>query len=159
MSVINNLESSTVDSAIDEMSGAQQSAEYDSAPSQAMQHSGGPSESKATFSSTMAASRPVASSAAPTHATVRTIVVTAANFKFTPSTINVEHGENVELQLVGLSGVHGFMVPDFAINQPVAAGETVTVTLPTDKAGSFDFLCSIPAGSGHAGMNGKIIVQ
>ena len=63
------------------------------------------------------------------------------------------------IQLVGANGVHGFSIPDLAINQSVAAGQSVNVTLPTTAAGTHSFRCSIPCGAGHKEMTGQIIIE
>lgn len=89
----------------------------------------------------------------------RVVRVTSENWKFTPNVIRVKKGENVTLSLQGMSGLHGFAVQDLGINVPVAQGKTVSVKLPTDKAGSFGLRCSIPCGQGHLDMRGTIVIE
>lgn len=89
----------------------------------------------------------------------RVIQVTSENWKFTPNVITVKKNEKVRLQVTGISGTHGFAVPDLGINVPVAPGQTVAIDLPTDKAGTFALFCSILCGSGHFGMKGQIIIE
>lgn len=91
--------------------------------------------------------------------TVRTIDVTTDNWLFSPAAIVAKQGEKVQLRLRGLNGTHGFAVPELGINQSVTAGQTVTVSLPTDRAGTFSLFCSIPCGAGHRDMKGSIVVQ
>lgn len=88
----------------------------------------------------------------------RTIRVDVASWSFTPSRIEARRGEQVTIQLVGVSGTHGFSVPQLGINEPITAGQTKTITLPTSQAGTFDLLCSIPCGAGHLGMRGQIVI-
>lgn len=90
---------------------------------------------------------------------VRVIPVTSENWKFTPNMITVKNGETVQLQVTGISGVHGFAVPDLGINVPVAPGQTVTIDLPTDSVGPHAFFCSIPCGPGHSDMKGQIVIE
>lgn len=89
---------------------------------------------------------------------VRIIQVTSENWKFTPNVITVKKGERVQLQVTGISGTHGFAVPDLGINVPVAPGQTVTIDLPTDTVGTHAFFCSIPCGPGHFDMTGQIVI-
>lgn len=90
---------------------------------------------------------------------VRVMQVTSENWKFTPNVITAKKGERVQLQVTGISGTHGFAVPDLGINVPVAPGQTVVIDLPTDSVGSHRFFCSIPCGPGHSDMTGQIIIE
>lgn len=89
----------------------------------------------------------------------RVIQVTSENWKFTPNVITVKRGEKVQLQVTGISGTHGFAVPDLGINVPVAPGQTVTIDLPTDSVGTHAFFCSIPCGPGHFDMKGQVVIE
>lgn len=89
----------------------------------------------------------------------RTIKMTAELWKFTPDIIKAKQGEQVTLEITGVSGTHGFSVPTLGINETVIQGKTITVNLPTDKTGTFDFACSIQCGSGHSGMKGQIVIE
>lgn len=88
----------------------------------------------------------------------RVIPVTAELWKFTPNVIQAQQGESVTLQIAGISGTHGFSAPDLGINATVIQGQTVTLPLPTDKPGTFDFRCSVPCGPGHLEMKGQIVI-
>lgn len=89
----------------------------------------------------------------------RVIPVTSENWKFTPNVITVKKGEKVQLQVTGISGTHGFAIPDLGINIPVAPGQTVTIDLPTDTVGTYAFFCSIPCGPGHFDMKGQVVIE
>jgi len=89
----------------------------------------------------------------------RVIEITAEDWAFAPATITVKKGEKVQLSITGVTGDHGYAVPDLGINVGVIAGETVVVDLPTDKAGEFAVRCSVPCGSGHKDMTGMIIIE
>ncbi len=88
----------------------------------------------------------------------RVIPVTAELWKFTPNVIEAKKGEVVTLQITGVSGTHGFSVPDLGINETIFMGKTVNIPLPTDRAGTFSFACSIQCGSGHSEMKGQIVI-
>ena len=101
---------------------------------------------------------PTAAAAEPS-GDVRVIKVTAENWKFGPTVIRAKKGEKVKIELTGISGTHGFAVPDLGINTPIQPGQTVSIDLPTDKAGSHTFLCSIPCGPSHKDMKGQIVIE
>lgn len=89
----------------------------------------------------------------------RIIPVTAELWKFTPNAIHVKQGEAVILQVTGISGTHGLAIPGLGINTVIIQGQTVNVDIPTDKLGTYNFLCSISCGSGHSDMKGQIIIE
>ncbi len=88
----------------------------------------------------------------------RIIPVTAELWKFTPNVIQVRKGEVVTLQVTGVSGTHGFSVPDLGINETIFMGKTTDIALPTGRTGIYNFACSIECGSGHLAMNGQIVI-
>lgn len=89
----------------------------------------------------------------------RTIKMTAELWKFTPNIVKAKQGETVTLEITGVSGTHGFSVPELGINETIIQGNTVSVNIPTDKVGTFDFSCSIQCGSGHNDMTGQIVIE
>jgi len=91
--------------------------------------------------------------------TPRVIVIAAENWSFTPSAIRVKKGEKVQLQIAGISGVHGMASDTLGINVNVGLGETVSVDLPTESAGTHTFYCSVPCGPGHRDMQGTIVIE
>lgn len=99
-----------------------------------------------------------AQAAAPS-GTVKTMKMTAELWKFTPNVVRIKKGENVTLEVTGVSGTHGLAVPALGINETIIQGQTVSIDIPTDKAGTFDFRCSIQCGSGHSDMTGQIVIE
>jgi heme/copper-type cytochrome/quinol oxidase subunit 2 len=87
------------------------------------------------------------------------IEISAENWKFGPNTIVAKQGEKVIIRLTGVSGRHGFVVPDLGISTSVSPDKTVDIELPTDQTGTFTFRCSIPCGPGHEGMTGTITIE
>jgi cytochrome c oxidase subunit II len=65
----------------------------------------------------------------------------------------------VQLIVKGAEGMHGLAIPELRINEHVDAGSTVVIDLPTDVAGTFAFLCSVPCGPGHREMKGRIVIE
>lgn len=83
------------------------------------------------------------------------ITVNAENWKFDQNDIKLNVGDTVNLTLKNTSGNHGIVIPDLKIN--IKGGETAKFTV--DKAGSYEFICSIMCGTGHADMKGTITVS
>jgi len=106
-----------------------------------------------------ASSAPQAAASQATTNGVRTITVDVTDWEFSPAVIAAKKGEKVKLKLVGGTGIHSFAVPGLSMNVRIAAGETVTVDLPTDIAGSFDARCAIPCGPGHRDMKATIVIS
>ncbi len=88
----------------------------------------------------------------------RVIALKTSNFTFSPNAITVKKGEKITLRLTGMEGNHGFAIEALGINTSVPEGKTVDVPLPTDKAGTFGFRCSVLCGSGHTDMTGTITI-
>ncbi|HVW66819.1 MAG TPA: cupredoxin domain-containing protein [Candidatus Peribacteraceae bacterium] len=90
---------------------------------------------------------------------VNVITVDVQNFQFSPNMIVAKKGQKTQIKLVGVSGSHGFAVPQLGINVRVATGDTVTVDLPTDTAGTYNAFCSVPCGPGHRDMKATVVVE
>jgi cytochrome c oxidase subunit 2 len=83
------------------------------------------------------------------------ITITATNFQYDKQEIKVHKGDTVKITLKNDSGNHGFQIKDYNVN--IKGGETATFV--ADKAGSFDYNCSIQCGSGHDNMTGTLTVE
>ncbi len=99
---------------------------------------------------------------APTPATsgaVKEFKMTAKQFSFEPSTIEVNKGDKVRLIVTSVDVPHGIAIPEYGINERLDVGKPVTIEFTADKQGSFTAFCSVFCGSGHSSMKGKIIVR
>lgn len=90
---------------------------------------------------------------------VKEFNMTAKRFSFDPSTITVNKGDRVVLHVTSTDVEHGFSLATYDIVETLPAGQTKTITFTADKAGEFNFFCSVFCGSGHADMRGKLIVN
>jgi cytochrome c oxidase subunit 2 len=90
---------------------------------------------------------------------VREIQVTLRKYEFSPGSLRVRKGEQVQLVLAAADHDHGFKLADFNINQKIAKGTTVVVEFTADKAGTFQFRCSNVCGFGHRNMKGTLLVE
>ncbi|MGA2238183.1 MAG: hypothetical protein ABSG74_03125 [Candidatus Bathyarchaeia archaeon] len=90
--------------------------------------------------------------------------------KFLPATIIVNQGDLVYIKVRNTDvNPHGFTLPGFNVNNETIAPamENGNEAVPTDtfltpffanRAGVYEFLCSIPCGSGHDQMIGYLVV-
>jgi len=89
----------------------------------------------------------------------RVIPMVARKWTFVPATVQARRGETLVFQLTAPEVPMGFSLPDFQRRTDVVPGQTATLELVPDKAGSFTFLCDIFCGEGHETMNGTLVVS
>ncbi len=90
---------------------------------------------------------------------VKEFEIVATNWKFSPSLIEVNKGDKVELHLQSTEGTHGFALLEFDVSETLREGEDIHVEFIADKIGTFNFFCMVPCGKGHSGMNGLLVVK
>ena len=90
---------------------------------------------------------------------VKEFKLTAKQFQFEPSTIEVNKGDKIKLVVTSIDVPHGFSVPEYGINERLNPGTPVTIDFTAEKDGTFTTFCSVFCGSGHSNMKGKIIVR
>lgn len=88
------------------------------------------------------------------------IDIIARQWEFVPDEITVNEGDTVVLHITSEDVTHGFSLPQFSgASGAINPGEETTIEFVADKAGTYDFHCSIFCGSGHGGMKGTLIVE
>src|SRR5947209_6339775 len=97
--------------------------------------------------------------AGPDNVPERVIQVTAKKFEFSPATIELQVGVPVVLELRSTDRKHGFAAPDLNVDVQADTGGVTRVRIVPDKAGTFEFHCSVFCGSGHEEMTGLIVVK
>ena len=85
--------------------------------------------------------------------------ITAKQFSFEPSIIEVNKGDKVRLIVTSVDVPHGISIPEYKINEKLEPGKPVTIEFTADKQGTFTAYCSVFCGSGHSSMKGKLIVR
>lgn len=95
----------------------------------------------------------------PNSANLKEFTMTAEQWQFTPSAIEVNEGDTVKIKITSADVTHGFSLPDFGIRETLNYGETVEIEFIADKKGTFTFICSVPCGQGHTEMTGTLIVK
>ena len=93
-------------------------------------------------------------------ATVKEFIIESSDFKFSLSEIKVKKGDMVKITLKNIKGYHDLVIDELKVAIPKlkTAGEIVTIEFVADKAGSFEYYCSI--GNHRAmGMKGSLIIE
>lgn len=87
------------------------------------------------------------------------IEVEGGSFYFKPNEIRVKVGDRVKITLNSVSMMHDFTIDELNVKSATApAGQSTTVEFTADKAGTFEYYCSV--GSHRAqGQIGKLIVE
>ena len=85
--------------------------------------------------------------------------ITAKNYDFNPAVITVKKGEKVRLIITATDRDHGIKIAGYDIDQVRKKGDPTIIEFTADKAGTFDFKCSMYCGMGHRKMKGKLIVE
>lgn len=94
-----------------------------------------------------------------TESTVKEFDVTARQFEFDPSTITVNEGDTVKLNVTSEDTPHGISIAAFGVSQTLTPNSTKTIEFVADKAGTYPIVCSVVCGSGHSSMKASLIVQ
>lgn len=94
-----------------------------------------------------------------TIAEIKTFDVVAEQFSFSPSTLTVNQGDSVVLNLTTSDVPHGFSLPEFGVATTITPGKTSTVEFVADQSGTFSFSCSVVCGAGHTDMSGTLVVN
>ena len=89
----------------------------------------------------------------------REVKVEAKRWAFDPSRIVVKKGEKVRLVVTSVDVKHGLGLEAFNINQDLPPQQPQTIEFTPDKAGEFEFHCTVFCGAGHGEMKGTLVVQ
>lgn len=82
------------------------------------------------------------------------IKLMAKDFEYDQKVIHVKKGDKVKITLQSDDGGHGFTIPDFK----VTINGNGSAEFTADKAGQYEFHCSVMCGTGHMQMKGTLIV-
>lgn len=90
---------------------------------------------------------------------VKAFTVEGTPFKFSLTEMRVKKGDTVKVTFVNKQGFHDWVLDEFNVRtKQIQAPGTETVTFVADKAGTFEYYCSV---DGHRakGMKGNLIVE
>ena len=98
-------------------------------------------------------------SGAMTQGETKEFTVTSSNFKFAPATLTVKKGDTVKIIFKNSGGFHDFVIDEFNVKtNTIQGGASETVEFVADKAGTFDYYCSV-GNHRQMGMQGTLTVQ
>jgi cytochrome c oxidase subunit 2 len=86
---------------------------------------------------------------------VKEFTINASNFEFDLKEIKVNKGDTIKVTLKNTAGNHAVKFGGF--DKEVKGNKTISFV--ANKAGEFEFICSIFCGADHDKMIGKLIVQ
>lgn len=90
--------------------------------------------------------------------TSHTIRLDARSFAFSPSTVQVNPGDEVAIELTAADVAHGLYLDGYDVELMAEPGQTAVLTFTADKPGTFRFRCSVTCGALHPFMIGKLRV-
>lgn len=83
----------------------------------------------------------------------------AKNFTFGTSKITVKKGAKLVVAVKNAEGFHDFVIDELEVNSgPIDEGTVWEYTIPTDKAGSFEYYCSVGKHR-EMGMKGTLVIE
>lgn len=89
----------------------------------------------------------------------KTVTVEAGSFYYSPKEIRVKKGDRVKIIMTSKDMMHDFMIDELNVQLPItSAGETKTVEFVAEKAGEFEYYCSVGQHRAN-GQVGKLIVE
>ena len=89
----------------------------------------------------------------------REFTITAKDFKFDPTRIEVMQDDLVKITVRSADIAHSFTMDDYRISKRVAAGGSTTFEFRADRAGTFPFYCALTSEPGHKMMHGELVVK
>ena len=89
----------------------------------------------------------------------RVIEITASQFEFSPSEIEVSVGESVRLLVRSADVAHGLAIPSLGVGATIPpGGQVVAIDFVASEPGRHQMICSVFCGAGHGQMRGTLTV-
>ena len=89
----------------------------------------------------------------------RFVEVRAKKFFYTPNIIKVDRGDEITIRLISEDVTHGFYLDGHGIEMQAHTGEDGSISFVAEKAGRFNFRCSVTCGEFHPFMVGYLVVR
>ncbi|MAG14223.1 MAG: hypothetical protein CMN78_06475 [Spirochaetales bacterium] len=87
------------------------------------------------------------------------IEIRAKKFSYTPNIVKVDRGDKVTIRLISEDVTHGLFIDGHGVEIKASPGEDGSIFFVADKAGRFNFRCSITCGEFHPFMVGYLVVR
>ncbi|MEK7595031.1 MAG: cupredoxin domain-containing protein [Patescibacteria group bacterium] len=92
-------------------------------------------------------------------ATIKEFTIEGKNFSFNPVQIKVKKGDRLKITFNNVEGFHDFVIDEFNTRtKQIKVNESDVVEFTADKAGSFEYYCSVGKHR-EMGMKGTLIVE
>ena len=88
----------------------------------------------------------------------RDIVIDASQYEYSPSRLNINRGDTVNVTLAASDVVHGFYLDGYEIDARIEPGISQQFTFTADRSGKFRYRCSVSCGPLHPFMIGELVV-
>lgn len=90
---------------------------------------------------------------------VSEFTIKGSNFVFAPNVMKVKKGDTVKITFMNAGGLHDFVLDEFNVQtKQLPDGESETIEFVADKAGSFEYYCSVGQHR-QMGMKGTLTVE
>lgn len=83
----------------------------------------------------------------------------ARNFRYSPDRLEVSQDDLVKMTIRSEDIAYSFAIDEYRIVRRVPAGGTTTFEFRADRPGTFRFYSSLTSDSGHAQMEGELVVR
>jgi heme/copper-type cytochrome/quinol oxidase subunit 2 len=110
----------------------------------------------AAFVAALGSARPRAQDQTPER---RDITITAKDFHFSPSRIEVSRDDLLRLTVKSEDVAYGFTIDDYRVSKRVPAGGSVVLELRVDREGTFPFYSNMTSDARHSQMRGELVVR
>jgi heme/copper-type cytochrome/quinol oxidase subunit 2 len=91
--------------------------------------------------------------------TRREIALTARNYRFSPSRIEVRQDDLVTLTIQSEDVAYSLTIDEYRVSRRVPAGGMTTLQFRADRAGTFTFYSNLTSDARHSQMKGELIVR
>jgi heme/copper-type cytochrome/quinol oxidase subunit 2 len=89
----------------------------------------------------------------------REITVTARNYRFSPSRIEVAQDDLVKITVQSEDVAYSLTIDEYRVSRRVPAGGSTTLEFRADRAGTFAFYSNLTNDARHAEMRGQLVVR
>jgi heme/copper-type cytochrome/quinol oxidase subunit 2 len=89
----------------------------------------------------------------------REITVTARNYRFAPSRIEVAQDDLVKIRVQSEDVAYSLTIDEYRVSRRVPAGGSTTLEFRADRAGTFAFYSNLTNDARHAEMRGELVVR
>ena len=83
----------------------------------------------------------------------------ARNFRYSPDHLEVSQDDLVKVTIRSEDIVYSFAIDEYRIVRRVPAGGMTTFEFLADRSGTFRFYSNLTSDSGHAEMQGELVVR